>query len=221
MSEIAKKFEGIYDVPSAAKYILAGRGSNEVYRVTSRHLIRWIRSGLTQPELAGVPGSKMLITFEDLVSVRIIAALRNAGVSWPKIYDAEAWLREHTGHSRPFATEQVWTTRSVVFSRFKKLLIAASRHGQQAMDVLEDYLIPISGLSFDRSVAAGWDPQDLIHLDPKVQFGAPCIKGTRIPTRSAWGMIAAGDSRDLVLRSYSISDEELDAALSWEERLAA
>ena len=214
-------FEGIYDVPSAARYLLAGRGAEEAYPISSRGLIRWIRKGLALPDLAAVPGKELVITFEDLVSMRVIAALRSAGVTWSDIDRAEEWLRQAVRHPRPFATEQLWTSRSDIFTRLQKRLISASKHGQLAMEMLIDHLIPVSGLRFEDRVARRWEPRELITLDPKVQFGAPCIVDTRIPTRSVWRMIEGGDSRELVIRSYEISEEELDAALSWEKRLAA
>ena len=221
MNSTNRRSEGIYDLPSAARYLLAARGAEEAYPISSRGLIRWIRNGLALPRLASVPGRELLIEFEDLVSMRVIAALRGAGVSWPSIYEAEEWLRRNVRHPRPFATEELWTSRSDIFTRFRRVLISASRHGQIAMDILTDHLIPVSGLEFEKQVARAWEPQDLIFLDPKVQFGAPCIQGTRIPTRSIWGMIEGGDPRELVRRAYDIREDELEAALAWEDRLAA
>ena len=221
MSPENARFEGIYDLPSAARYLLAARGAQEAYRISSRHLIRWIRKGLALPEFSDVPGRELLIAFQDLVSMRVIAALRAAGVSWQDIYRAEDWLRQHVGHPRPFATEQLWTSRSDIFTRFHQMLISASRHGQLAMNLLTDQLIPVSGLRFEMQVARTWEPRNLILLDPKVQFGAPCIKGTRIPTRAIWGMVEGGDPSELVRRAYEITDEEFAAALEWEEHLAA
>lgn len=214
-------FEGLYDVPNAARYLLASRMAEEAYPVTSRHLIRWIRNGLAHEALSNIPGRELLISFEDLISMRVIAALRSYGVTWPRIYATEDWLREFVGHDRPFATEAVWTTSNDVFSRFKSMIISASRHGQLAMEIMEEYLIPVSGLIFDHGIADIWEARSLIVLDPEVQFGAPCIKGTRIPSRSVWGMVRAGDSPDLVKKAYRISQEELDAALAWEDGLAA
>lgn len=224
MAEVsmATEFSGIYEVPEAARYLRASRMAEEVYRVTSRHLMRWIRRGLALPSLAEVPGRELLITFEDLVSMRVIAALRAAGVTWPKIYRAEDWLREHTGKPRPFATELLWTERSEVFAEFQKRLIAASRHGQLAMDILRTYLIPVHGLTFgEEQVAISWGPREAILLHPLIQFGAPCIRGTRIPTRAVWGMVKAGDSMERLARSYGITAEEVRAAISWEDSLAA
>lgn len=215
-------FVGIYQVPEAARYILASRMAPEVYRISSRHLIRWIRRGLVLPSLAEVPGRDLLITFEDLVSMRVIAALRAAGVTWRKIYAGERWLRENTGKPRPFATELLWTERSDVFAEFQERLIAASRYGQVAMDLLRTYLIPVHGLTFGTDqVATAWEPQRAILLDPLIQFGAPCIKDTRIPTRAVWGMVRAGDPAEFVRRSYGITEQEIQAAVNWEDALAA
>ena len=58
------------------------------------------RQGLAHPDLSEVPGRDLTIAFQDLVSMRVIAALRAAGVPWPRIHAAEAWLRQHTGCQR-------------------------------------------------------------------------------------------------------------------------
>ena len=189
--------------------------------MTSRHLIRWIRKGLAHPVLSDVPGRDLTIAFQDLVSMRVIAALRAAGVSWPRIHIAETWLRQHTGCQRPFATEQLWTDQSDVLADFGERLIAASQHGQLAMSIIKDYLIPVSGLHFQDHVASKWSPHPGVMLDPSVQFGEPCIQDTRIPTRALWSLIRGGDPPDFVARSYGITPQELTAALHWEYKTAA
>ena len=134
-----QRFEGIYEIPEVARFIAAAeRDKYKVaserlrvknFNITSRRLIRWIRRGLTLRELQDVPGREMLITFEDVISMRVITALRAAGVSFPKIFTAERWLRNHTGHSRPFAVEAILTQQTELFIEFKRPLIAASRTG--------------------------------------------------------------------------------------------
>ncbi len=214
-------YEGIYASPTAARYLLAARAADRAYPVTSRHLIRWIRKGLAHPDLSDVPGRDLTIAFQDLVSMRVIAALRAAGVSWPRIHTAETWLRRHTGCQRPFATEQLWTDQSDVLAGFGERLIAASQHGQLAMSILKAYLIPVSGLQFQDQVASKWSPQPGVMLDPSVQFGEPCIQDTRIPTRAVWSLIRGGDPPGLVARSYDITTQDLTAALRWENTIAA
>ena len=221
-NETHTTYEGIYEIPEAARYLVASRIADDVYPVRSRHLIRWIRKGLALPTLAGVPGRELLISFEDLVSMRVIAALRNAGVGFAKIDTAERWLRLHTDSLRPFATEVLWTERSDVFAEFHRRLVSASRYGQLAMDVLREYLIPVHGLTFGKDQrATSWEPMENVLLHPLIQFGAPCIKDTRIPTRTVAGMVRAGDSMERVARSFRIHEDDIRSALSWEESLAA
>jgi uncharacterized protein (DUF433 family) len=221
MKSEGREYTGIYDAPAAARLLLAGQRTSEVYPVSSRTMLRWIRKGLTTPSLACIPGRELTFSFEDLISIRVVSALRAAGVKWPKIHIAEAWLREKTHYERPFAREEMWTDQSDILTEFKGVLVAASRNGQMAMEIVEEYLIPVSGLSFENHVADSWEPQPFIVLDPEIQFGDPCIKGTRIPARSVWGMVRAGDPKEQVREAYKISPEEMAAALDWGDRIAA
>ena len=216
-------FEGIYDVPEAARYLRASAHGSPIYPMSSTKLIRWIRRGLASPDLIDLPGNELLIAFEDLISIRVIAALRTAGVRWGEIHRTEQWLRHKTGHLRPFATEHLWMGQGQIFVDWTEKLISASRNGQLALDLLRDYLIPIHGLRFSEvsRLASSWEPVDGIVLQPMVQFGSPCIKGTRIPTRSIFGMIEAGDSFELVAQAYRLSQEEVQGAYDWESSLRA
>lgn len=171
--------------------------------------------------LPGTPGHELLLAFEDLVSLRIVAALRAAGVGFPRIHAAEHKLRELTGHRRPFATESLWTDTSDVFADFRGMLLAASRDGQLAMRLMQEHLIPVHGLTFVSGIASSWAPVRSVVMRPDMQFGAPCIDGARIPTRALWNSWRGGDSVGLLSSSYSVSAEEVEAAISWEERFAA
>ena len=57
-------YDGIYDVPKAARYLRASSHSAIVYSVSSRKMINWIRRSVATPALAGVPGRELLIEFE-------------------------------------------------------------------------------------------------------------------------------------------------------------
>ncbi len=214
-------FEGIYDVPEAARILKAAQESSVLYPVPARKLIRWIRMGVADSELTDTPRRDLLLAFEDLVSLRIVAALRAAGVGFPRIHAAEHKLREVTGHRRPFATESLWTDTSHVFADFRGMLLAASKDGQIAMQLMEEYLFPVHGLTFEGGVVSSWMPACSVVMRPDIQFGAPCVEGTRIPTRALWNSWRGGDSVELLSTSYGVSAEEVGAAISWEERFAA
>ena len=82
-------------------------------------LIRWIRRGLTciARTLSDVHGRDLLIDFEDVISLRVIAALRAVGVSWREIYRSGEWLKSTTRVSRPFATDWLWAGQGEVALR--------------------------------------------------------------------------------------------------------
>ena len=216
-------FEGIYDVPEAARYLKASIHGDVVYPITSAKLIRWIRRGLIAPELSSDSGRDLLIAFEDLVSLRIIAALRSVQVRWTEIRLTEKWLRERTGARRPFATEYLWAGQGQIFVDWTQRLISGSRSGQLALGMLREYLIPIHGLMFgeETHVAMSWEPLDGVLLEPQIQFGTPCIKGTRIPTRTIAGMVEAGDSVDWVAKVFDLTLDDVKVACDWETRLGA
>jgi len=213
-------FEGIYETSEVSHFIATTLRADTPLNITSRKVIYWIRRGLTDRDLVPTPGRELLLTFEDVISMRVIAALRAAGVKFSRIYEAEKWLRKVTGHHRPFATEMLWTEKSDVFIDMKRQLIAASRSGQYAFQILEEYLIPVHGILFNKQhIAQTWEPYVNILLNPLVQFGAPCIKGTRIPTRTLWGMVMGGDTIEYVTQSYHLTHEQVQNAINWENAL--
>ena len=217
----AGAFEGVYDVPEVARYLRAATGAQPITSVNSQKLIRWVRRGLTSSDLADISGHELLIGFEDLVSMRVIIALRAAGVTWSEIEATKRWLREKLGIERPFAAEILWTGQGQLYTEWSERLISASRHGQLALGLLWKYLIPVHGLTFDgdSGLAVSWEPVDLVVLEPRIQFGAPCVRGTRIPTRTISGMVDAGDPPWWVADAYGITPDEVQAACDWEARL--
>jgi len=223
------EYTGIYIAPEAALYLTATlkRDVPTVHQarpVHSRNVIRWIRAGLTSPELRQVSGKELLMSFEDVVSMRVIALLRALGVTWPKIHRAEQWLRQQTGYPRPFAVKRVWTETVDVFADFPIGFVAASRHGQLSfVELIGQYLQPVEDMTFIRHngvhVAATWTPHIDVIMNPLIQFGEPCIKGTRIRTRVIWQLFEGGDSVSYLMRAFELSDDQINHALEWENRL--
>jgi uncharacterized protein (DUF433 family) len=218
-------FTGIYEVPDAARLLRITMPDSPHFQgtINSRRLIRWIRNRLTNPGLIETPGREILITFDDLISMRIIAALRASGFSFPTIYMTEKWLRERTGSRYPFTTEKIWTG-SEIFTELGNTLVAASRSkaGQYAFDFIRDSLIRVQDVEFGHDhLVSAWTPRVGIRIDPKIQFGAPCIQGTRIPTETLWSMVEAGDAIPDVAKWYGLDSEVVSIAVAWERALAA
>lgn len=91
---------------------------------------------MASPDLSDVAGRELLTEFEDLVSMRVITALRVIDVSWEEIWATNQWLRDQTGCPRPFATEFLWTGQKQIFVQWTQKLISGSRNSQIAFDLL-------------------------------------------------------------------------------------
>ena len=160
------------------------------------------------------------------MSMRVIAFLRGRKYSFTRIRQAEVSLRRITGHPRPFATDDIWADKEGspdIFTDMASALLVATRHGQMAFkELIQEYLINVHGLTFDQhGIAASWLARSGILLDPQIQFGRPCIAGTRIPTTDIVGMVNSGDEKDFLAKSFQVDVGQIEKAIAWEEELSA
>lgn len=60
-----------------------------------------------------------------------------------------------------------------------------------------------------------------ITIDPAVCTGKPCIRGLRFPVARLLGLMAAGETRDAILKTYPyIESGDIDEALRYAAFLA-
>ena len=60
-----------------------------------------------------------------------------------------------------------------------------------------------------------------ITIDPAVCTGKPCIRGLRFPVARLLGLMAAGETRDVILQNYPyIESDDIDEALRYAAFLA-
>lgn len=164
-----------------------------------------------------------MITFEDLIRLRMISFLRARGYSYAHITQAEDFVRRELHVPQPFVSERFWLGGPILME-FEDVLVSVSpgREWQTAFRDLREFMLPVEhGLSFSGGVASLWRPFDRVVIDPGLQFGSPCIEGTRVETEALWSFYQAGDSAESLARLYGLNIEQVRAALGWEERLAA
>ncbi len=67
--------------------------------ITYRQLDYWARTGLVNPSVreAGGSGTQRLYSFRDLVQLKVIKKLLDAGVSLQNVRKAVVYLRQHLG----------------------------------------------------------------------------------------------------------------------------
>jgi uncharacterized protein (DUF433 family) len=60
-----------------------------------------------------------------------------------------------------------------------------------------------------------------IIVDPKVRFGQPIIKGTRVPVALLLDELAAGTAMDAIAHEYAVTQEDIRAAIRFAAQLVA
>jgi len=57
---------------------------------------------------------------------------------------------------------------------------------------------------------------DRITIDPKVCTGKPCIRGLRFPVSRLLGLLAAGETREAILKAFPyLEAKDIDQALAY------
>ena len=215
-AEYLSELGGIYGIAETALYVKAAPYAERLYPITQRTLRGWVRQRCVTDGRDEFP-----VIFDDLIAMRLIAGLRSAGVSQNIISESELLMQEETGLKHPMAAETLWGGEGPGFAVLRRCLMDAGSRGQAALALVQKHLIPAKDLVFDESSGQviSWEPQPGIVLDPLVQFGAPCVKGTRIPTAALAGMVSAGDSPESTARDYQIPTDDVEAACDWERRI--
>lgn len=220
-------FAGTYELAEASRYLHVTAPGKPPRHPAFR---RWVRSGLPAPEARVAESKKLFLTFEDLISLRVIIALRIADFSLQHIRKVHRWLQEITGYPRPFALKDLWLSETEVFIEMEGLL-SATKQGQYAMEFIKEWLQHIRrptdselDLAFKRvngrEIASSWVSHPYVVLNPVVQFGAPCIEGTRIPTSAVWSMVRGGDKAETLAKDYGVPYFKVQSAIEWEKKLA-
>lgn len=214
---------GLYSIPESAKLLANTPPLTNGNKVNYPRLRYWISTSVPHIESPIYPTRKRLVSFVNLISMRMVAVLRSRGVKLKEIKTTETWLEKEFGIVYPLASKGLWTCDSHIYIKFKENLLAASKYGQKAMDFIRDWLSEVElDMTFDMDdVANSWTPYQGISINPIIQFGEPCISGTRIPTSSIWSNRIAGDSPETIAKAHDIDGALVVNAIDWEKRLVA
>ena len=166
--------------------------------------------------------------FHDLLEVRFVKRFRQAGVSLQTIRIASAHARELFGSPYPFTCRRFQTDGKTIFAEAVResgeTELLDLRKKQFAFDqVIRPSLY--AGIEFDREEKAiRWFPartKDVV-LDPAIAFGKPVVRGANIRTDVLYQAYLAEEKNKLrIARLYEVPVKAIDAAIRFEERLAA
>lgn len=201
-----------------------------------RATIRSWTFGRTYPTRSGqkafepvIPPAEPLrgwLSFQNLIEIHVLSAVRRRHhIRLDKVRSAIRFLAKEFGTKHPLANEQMFTDNKNLFVEKYGSLVSASAEGQIVLkDVLAAYLerverspqgVPIRLFPFARERADAHDPKFVV-IDPRVQFGRPCIAGKNVTTAVIVDRYKAGESSDDLAEDYRCSRAEIEEAVRYE-----
>ena len=165
------------------------------------------------------------LCFRNVIELHVLSAIRRRHkVEMSAVRKAIAYLRRSLGVLHPLCDQQMVTDgRDLFIERYGRLL-NISRGGQLEMkEIVDEYLsrierdsvgVPIRLFPFTRSHIEG--APRMVSMNPRIQFGRPCIAGTGIPTSVIAERYKAGDSIRELARDYGQKGQEIEEALRFE-----
>jgi DNA-binding transcriptional MerR regulator len=120
----------------------SGTQTAKIVGITYRQLDYWARTGLLRPSIAEATGSgsRRKYSYRDLLELRIIKTLLDAGIKLESVRDVFTNLRDSVGTDISSANIVISGTSSVVLSTSDELVELMSR-GQGVLNIL-----PLAGV---------------------------------------------------------------------------
>ena len=116
----------------------SGRRTAEIVGITYRQLDYWARTDLVRPSLtdASGSGSRRQYSYRDLLELKVIKSLLDAGIKLEQVRQVFHYLKEHLGEDVTTANLVISGSGSVLV-RTGEELIDALRAGQGVLNVLQ------------------------------------------------------------------------------------
>lgn len=114
----------------------SGRKAAEVVGITYRQLDYWARTDLVRPSLADAngSGSRRRYSYRDLLELKVVKSLLDAGIRLESVRDAFAYLREHLGED--IVTVNLVIRGGSVLVKSDEEIVDVLRQGQGVLNIL-------------------------------------------------------------------------------------
>lgn len=204
---------GVYDAHEVA-HLLGGRHVEQI--------IRWSTADAKGNSPMVAPSHGRSFSFVDLVSLAVVAEVCRRQVPEVDVRHGIQALVDEYGFERPLSHQNVIQTLATSGASFLANLKGGwfdiGKGGQGAFEqIVRVYLRTLS--YDDLGVAAIWRPTPYVVLDPRIQAGAPCVEGTRIPTSTIHELLDDETPEELA-EEYGLTVEQIEAADHFEQRLS-
>ena len=115
----------------------SGRGAADIVGISYRQLDYWARTDLVRPSVtdAAGSGSRRRYSYQDLLELKVIKSLLDAGIKLESVRQVFSYVREHLGEDISSANIVI-SGSSTVLVRDGAELIDVLRKGQGVLNVL-------------------------------------------------------------------------------------
>lgn len=165
-----------------------------------------------------------LLSFRNLVELHVLSAIRREHrVSLQNVRKAVSFLKRRMGARHPLATQKMLTDGRDLLVQHGADLLNASKSGQVEMKIADAYLEridfggrgePLRLYPFTATGIHG-SPRSVV-IDPRIQFGRPCLSGTGIPTAAIVERFNAGEKIPSLADDYGLAPEVIEEAIRYE-----
>lgn len=201
-------------------------------RTTPQTARRWVsgytyRSGGSErwsPPVAR-RGDEPYLTFDNVIEIAAVAALRRAGLSMQRIRTDVEFARRELKIERPLLSERFRTDGQELFLRDSAThphWTNLSRSGQVAWSYLEQVLREVDYA--EDLLARRWWPagrDEGVVVDPLVNFGRPVIAVVGVRTETLLDRWVAGVTLEELAEEYQVTPAAVERAVRFENRAGA
>lgn len=164
----------------------------------------------------------LALNFFALIEIKIFYVLRQNGVAYKKALEAHEFLSRKFKTPYPFAHHSFYRSGGdILFEQGNDFVQAEDTQQIAIRGIIEPFSEKIEYSS--DNIAKAYYPlgkDRKIVVDPDHQFGEPVLLDTNILASTVYKMYKAGDSINLISKSYNLDEHSVHDAISFFETAA-
>lgn len=144
------------------------------------------------------------MTFDDLVSLELVRRFKSSGASLQLVRKLDAALRlQYPDLSHPFAYNVFFTDGARIWAEIagddQRVVEMVGWRSQYAWrDTIKTFAEEIRFADTGQPQhAVAWNLTAWVEIDPRIQFGMPVVRGTRIPVHTIKANLVAGSPEEV------------------------
>lgn len=218
-----------YSIPEVARLIRVPQATVRSWVLGRRYPTVDDRQKLFEPVVRIADPVRRSLSFRNLIELHVLSAIRrDHGVRLGEVRKAVDYLRRKFKSRHPLADVEMQTDGTNLFVERFGELVDVSDQGQMAMkaclishlDRIERNARGAAIRLYPFTTSREEPSRRTVFIDPRVQFGRPCLLGTGTPTALVAERFLAGDSPKDIAEDIGLDTDAVEEAIRYESRAA-